>query len=284
MIALWAAAGALVPVGMWLIVAGLRPTAPAPAPRRRRRLRLPTVGVRGVIALAAGVVLAAATGWLVWVPVVVLAVLLGPRLLTAPPNRDIEVMQALDRWVRTLAATMATGRSVADAIRVGRRSAPEYIAAPVNRLVARLNDRWTPRDALGAFADELDSPDADAVAAALMLAAQRGQTGAATTLIELSESIQHRLRAWRDIEAERAKPRYVVRQVTVVMAVVLLAALVVGGDFFSPYGTPTGQLILFVLVLAYLGALAMLRRMTVPPTRDRILRVADLPEPSGVSR
>lgn len=172
-----------------------------------------------------------------------------------------------------MSATMATGRSVLDAIRVSRRSAPELLREPVDLAVARLNDRWTTRDALQAMADDLASPDADAVLAALMLAAQRGQTGASTTLEELSHSLQHRLRAWREIEAERAKPRVVVRQVTVVTAVVLAASLLLGGDFFAPYGSPVGQAILLTIVLAYLASLAMLRRMTLPPVRDRILAI-----------
>lgn len=284
MSALWAVAGATVVAGVWLIIAGLRRT-PPPPPVSRRRARIPmrSLGLRGVVALVAGVLLAALTGWIVWVPIVILAVLLGPGLLMAPPNRDIEVMQGLDRWVRTLAAAMSTGRSVIDAIRISRRSAPEQIREPVNRLVDRLDDRWTPREALVAFADDLAGPDADAVTAALVLAAQRGQTGAATTLVELSDSVQHRLRAWREIEAERAKPRFVVRQVSVVMAVVLVIALVVGGNYFSPYGTPIGQLILLGIVLAYLGALTMLRRMTTPPPRERILTVQRLPDPGAVS-
>ncbi|MGJ3508412.1 type II secretion system F family protein [Enemella sp. A6] len=278
MIALWAAAGAAVVLGVWLIIAGLQSTTrPATSRFATKKLRIPMPSWRVGLAALGGVILVALTGWVVWLPIVVVAVVLGPRLLSAPPNRDIEVMQALDRWVRTLAATMATGRSVVDAIRAGRRSAPAQIAEPVNRLVARLNDRWTPRDALAAFADDLDSPDADAIAAALILAAQRGQTGAATTLIELSDSVQHRLRAWRDIEAERAKPRFVVRQVSVVMAVVLGASILIGGDFFSPYRTATGQVILLTLVLGYLGSLLMLRRMTMPPRRDRVLTVQALP-------
>lgn len=275
--------GVCVAAGVLFIVAGLQPAVEKPREVRRSR-RLPLPGVRAAAAGVAGVLLAALTGWVVWVLIVPLAVLVGPRLLGSPKNRDIELMQALDRWVRNLSATMATGRSVLDAIRVSRRSAPEYLREPVNRLVARLNDRWSNRDALTAFADELAGPDADAVVAALMLAAQRGQTGAGTTLNELSDSLQHRLRAWREIEAERAKPRFVVRQVTVVMAVVLAASLVLGGDFFSPYGTPLGQAILFGIVLAYLGSLLMLQRMTTPPTRERILTGRATQAESGVSR
>lgn len=273
-VVLWMLAGAAIMAGGYLIVAGLYP-APVSAPARRRgRWRLSSVGIRPVVAIIAGILLAAVTGWLVWVVIVPLIVVFAPRLLADPKNHDIEMMQALDRWLRTMSATMATGRSVLDAIRLSRRTAPELLQEPINRLVVRLNDRTTTDEALSAFAQELNSPDADAAVAALMLAARRGQTGAGRTLHELSESLQHRLRAWREIETERAKPRIVVRQVTAVMAAVLLVSLVIGGGFFAPYGTPLGQVILFGIVAAYVGSLVMLHRMTVPPTRERILAVS----------
>ena len=69
-----------------------------------------------------------------------------------------------------------------------------------------------------------------------------------------------------------AKPRAVVRQVTIITLAVLGAALLFSGPFFAPYGTPLGQVIAAVLAAAYLGCLMMLRRLTVPPMAPRFLR------------
>ena len=220
---------------------------------------------------AAGAVAASLTGWTL---LIVLAPVLGvllPYLLGKPSGRDLDLLTALDRWVRSLAAILPTGRSIADAIRVSARQAPESLAGPLNLLVERLNDRWTLRQALYALADELDSPDADAVLAALALAADRGGTGAHTTLTALADSLQERVRALREIETERAKPRIVVRQVTGITLIVLAVALAFGGAFFEPYRTPVGQVILAVLIAAYLGPLFMLRRLSEPRPRQRIL-------------
>ncbi|WP_026928435.1 type II secretion system F family protein [Granulicoccus phenolivorans] len=244
----------------------IRPSLGAPGtPRRRRNLRL-------LVGLALGFVVFALTGWVLALLLVPLAVIGVPYLLGNPENRDIRVLEALDRWVRTLAATMVTGHSVTDAIRTSRRNAPELLREPVNLLVSRLNDRWSTRDALQEFADRLDSPDADAVIAALSLAAHRGGTGATRTLGAIAESIQDQLRALREIEAERAKPRVVVRQVTGISAVVLIAALLTSGAYFDPYRTPFGQVLLALLIAGYAGSLLMLRRLAVPRRRDRILR------------
>ncbi len=264
--------------GMVLLVAGWLPgtVARRAAPRWREVGIVQRIGARQLVVLlgwfAAGLVAASLTGWIV---LVVLAPALGvvlPHLLGRPSDRELELLTALDRWVRGLAAILPTGRSIPDAIRVSVRQAPEVLSGPLNLLVQRLNDRWTVQQALTALADELDSTDADAVLAALALAADRGGTGAQATLGALADSIQERVRALREIETERAKPRIVVRQVTVITLVVLAAALVFGGTFFEPYRTPTGQLILAFLIAAYLGSLLMLRRMSVPRPRQRILR------------
>lgn len=239
-----------------------RPAGPA-GRRRDRRL---------AIGVGAGIVLWALSGWVVAI-VLAPAVVLGiPYLMGDPPNREVELLEALDRWVRSLAAMLPTGRSITDALRATARTAPPLLAPAVDTLVVRIDERWATTDALAAMADELDSPDSDAVLAALMLAAHRGGTGATASLAALSESIADRLRALRDIETERAKPRIVVRQVTVVSLVMLGACVVLGGDFFAPYATPLGQVVLLVLAVAYVGALAMMRRVTAPERRERILQ------------
>ncbi len=272
--------GALLVGGVVLVVVGLR-RRPVETVRHGKpssslidRL-LPLLRAHGLrlgIGMIAGIGFAAVTGMTVMVLVVPIAVVGLPILLSAPPNRDVEMLEALDRWVRGLAATIPTGRSITDAIRVSARNAPAVLAGPLALLVARLDERWTAPETLRAMADELDSADADAVLAALALAAERGGTGATATLHALADSIQDRLKAQREIETERAKPRIVVRQVTVVTVVVLAAALLFGREFFAPYGTPVGQAILLSLLALYVASLLMLRRMTMPRRRDRILR------------
>lgn len=214
------------------------------------------------------------TGWLLMVLVVPAAVLGLPKLLSEPPRREIELLEALDRWVRTMAATMASGKSILDSLRLSTRQAPAQLQEPLVTLVRRLDDRWTPTQALRALADDLDSPDADAVIASLILATDRGGGGASTTLNALADSIQSRLAAMREIDAERSKPRVVVRQVTMVTSTVLVAAMLFSRDFFEPFSTPTGQAILAVLIAAYVGSLVALRQMTLPRRRERILKGA----------
>lgn len=260
MIALAALCGVLIAGGMWAMFAGINshtPTVPKlstqlwtiPVDRLRRRTAIILAA-----SLLVGGLAAAFTGWWLLVLIVPAVALVLPMLLSAPQNRELELLQAIDRWVRTLGSLLTTGRSIVDAVRISSRQAPALLSPSLHRLTARLDERWTIEQALLAMADELDSPDADAVLAALALAAQRGGTGASATLAALADSLQDRLRALREISTERAKPRFVVRQVTLITATVLGLALIFGGTFFAPFGSPIGQLLLAGLVGAYLGS------------------------------
>jgi Flp pilus assembly protein TadB len=284
----WAAtAGLLLAGGLYLIVLGLSRSWPARSGRGQgdgslnliwARISRRPPGARGrrrdlllLASLLVGLAVAAATGWLIALPLTPVLVFGLPYLLILPKARDVALLEALDRWVRSLASTLTTGKSIGDAIRISRRTAPELLAEELTILVSRLNNRWETRDALVRFADALDSPDADAVIAALILAANRGSNGASVTLNALADSLQAQLRGRRVIETERAKPYVVVRQVTVITLVTLAAAFALGRSFFAPYGTPIGQVILSVLVTLYLGSLLLMRRQARQRPRARIL-------------
>jgi len=282
------AAGLLVVGGLLAVLAGLSRSWPQRQPGNRgsesslisiwTRITRRPPGRRGrrrdallLGTLVVGFILAAATGWLIALPLVPVLGFGLPYLLILPKARDVELLEALDRWVRSLASTLTTGKSITDAIRISRRTAPELLADDLGVLVSRLNNRWETRDALMRFADALDSPDSDAVVAALILASNRGSNGASATLSALADSLQSQLKGRRVIETERSKPYVVVRQVTVITMVTLAAAFVLGRGFFAPYGTPLGQVILSVLITLYLGSLLLLRRQAKQRTRERVL-------------
>lgn len=273
-----AVAAALILLGGCLVTAGIRGIGLRFPGRslRRGRWRLPScsVQIRGGVGFAAGAVITLITGI---VPAVVLlpvmAVML-PDLLGRIPHPDVELLEALDRWVRLLAAAVATGKSVSDAVRSTRAQAPPALAGVITSFLDRLGARWSVRDALLAMADELDAADADAICAALVLISERGGVGASTTLDALAANIQARLRALREINAERAKPQVVVRQVTLITLCGLVLVMVMSPGYFHPYTTPLGQLLGLGLGACYLGSLVMLRRLALPPRRARILVVS----------
>lgn len=176
-----AGSGALLVAGVILLVAGLGrrlPDAPVSRPWTVRLVaRWRAMGARRrlwvVLCVGAGVVTGIWTGWLAAVVLIPLVLLGIPYLLSEPPNPEVEILAALDRWLRFLGPSIATGKSIRDAIITTRGQVPQVLTTPVARVVARLDLGWTTRDALIAMADELESADADGVLAALAIASSR---------------------------------------------------------------------------------------------------------------
>ncbi|MDN5805093.1 MAG: type II secretion system F family protein, partial [Microlunatus sp.] len=140
------------------------------------------------------------------------------------------------------------------------KSVPEPIAPEVNLLVRRLQARWDTEGALRAFADDLDDPTGDLVAANLILGARRRGRGLASVLEALAASVADDVRARRQIEADRAKPRSTARWVTIITAGVLIF-LAMTGQYVAPYRTPVGEAIAGLLLCAYVATLIWMRRM-----------------------
>ena len=289
--------GVLAVAAVLLLVSGLTPVDPADQPPVRRRTagevwaqysRRPAgqAGRRRDLTLAgsmaAGVVLFAVTGWLLLILLVPVAALALPKLLGRPPGNDLHLLEALDRWVRAIATTLPVGRDVIDSIRVSLGSAPPLLAGDLAVLVDELNSRVTAPEALTRLADRLDNPESDAVIASLILATRRSGVGLSTSLNQLADNIQDRLRALREVERERDLPRSRVQQITVI-ACLMVAAAAFLGDYLRPYGSPTGQLILTVLVAAFVGCLWQMHRMTVPRRRQRILTTTNTMSGGGRS-
>lgn len=254
-------AGALVGVQAW------RKHPPRPVrPQRVRRQRGSRLSPRGrrllLIGLAVGVVIATVTGWVAAV-VVVPAVVVGlPYLLSAPPaDAEVRRLEAMEEWVRSVSGVLTVGVGLEQAIVTSLRSTPEPIRPEVSRLVGRIRARWGTVAALRLFADELNDPTGDLIAANLILGAQRRGAGLATVLDALAESVGDDVRARREIEADRAKPRSNARLITLI-SVGVLGFLALSGDYVAPYRTPFGQALLVVLLAMYAGALLWMRKMS----------------------
>lgn len=260
-----ALAGAMVTGGLLLAVLGLvkRPVAP-PAPRRGRRKRIRvdrrtrTLLLAGI---AVGVLVAVLTGWVVAIVVFPAAAAGLPVLLSAPPAaQEVRRLEAMEEWVRSVSGVLTAGVGLEQALITSLRSAPEPIRPEVSRLVSRLRARWDTDAALRMLADDLDDPTGDLIACNLVLGASRRGAGLATVLEALAESVGQEVRARREIEADRAKPRSNARLITMI-SVAVLGFLAFSGDYVAPYGTVFGQVLLLVLLATYVATLAWMRVM-----------------------
>ena len=273
-----AVAGALIVGGLITLMLGLRPVEPRPPAPKKPPLglsRLSRVTRRTRILLAAGlgvgVVVAAVTGWVVAIVVVPAAAAGLPALLSAPPAAArVERLEAMEEWTRSLSGVLTAGAGLEQALVATLRSTPEPIRPEVTRLASRVRARWSTEDALRAFADDLDDATGDVIAANLLLGARRRGSGLASVLDGLSESVAADVRARREIEADRAKPRATARWVTII-TVSVLAFLALSGEYIAPFGTPLGQLLLVLLLGLYVATLVWMRSMATGAPLPRFI-------------
>jgi Flp pilus assembly protein TadB len=269
-----AIAGGLVALGILGVVIGLRPTAIPPrettAASRRRTLNRRT-RVLLLAGGALGLVGWLITGWILALVIAPVAVIGLPILLSAPPAAtQIARLEAMEEWTRSLSGVLTVGIGLEQALVATLRSTPAPIADEVHRLVTRLRARWDTEKALRAFADELDDATGDLIAANLILGARRRGAGLASVLEGLAESVGADVRARRQVEADRAKPRATARWVTLISASVLVV-LALSGTYVEPYRTPVGQVLLVLLLSAYVATLIWMRRMAAGKPLPRFL-------------
>lgn len=272
-----ALAGALLVAGVIGLVTGLRPSEIVERPTRQRRTarlskRTGRLLVGGV---AAGVVAFVITGWALALVAVPVAFVGLPMLLSSTSAQQrIVRLEAMEEWTRTLAGVLTVGVGLEQALVTSLRSTPAAIEPEVTRLVSRLRARWKTEDALRAFADELDDATGDLVAANLILGAQRRGAGLASVLEGLAESVAADVRARRQVEADRAKPRATARWVTLI-SLSVLGVLAISGTYVAPYRSPLGQVILAILLTAYVATLVWMKQMAIGRLMPRFLATTD---------
>lgn len=268
-----ALAGALVVGGLIALVLGLRPSPIIERPSRPRKVRTVTRQTRMLLlgGLAAGIVAFLVTGWVLALVIVPVAFVGLPILLSSSSAAQrIERLEAMEEWTRSLSGVLTVGVGLEQALVATLRSTPAVIAPEVTRLVARLRARWVTEDALRAFADELDDATGDLVAANLILGSRRRGAGLASVLEGLAESVAADVRARRQVEADRAKPRATARWVTLI-SVGVLVILAVSGTYVEPYQSALGQVILVALLAMYVATLVWMKRMAIGRAMPRFL-------------
>lgn len=268
-----ALAGALVVGGLIALIVGLRLSPVAERPSRPRKIRTVTKQTRMLLlgGFAAGIVAFLVTGWVLALVIVPVAFVGLPVLLSSSSAAQrIERLEAMEEWTRSLSGVLTVGVGLEQALVATLRSTPAAIAPEVTRLVARLRARWVTEDALRAFADELDDATGDLVAANLILGSRRRGAGLASVLEGLAESVAADVRAGRQVEADRAKPRATARWVTLI-SVGVLVILAVSGTYVEPYQSPLGQVILVALLAMYVATLVWMKRMAIGRAMPRFL-------------
>ena len=264
--------GAGVGLGLVLALAGWRGV---DLPRRSPSRLVPKVervNLRLGLAVGAGALVGAATGWPVGAILAALAGWGAPSLLTGTKAAQAGVarIEAIAGWAEMLRDTMAGAAGLEQAIAATPTVAPLPIRVEVVTLVARLeHGRLAP--ALRAFADDVNDPTCDLVVAALVLAAEHQAQRLGELLGSLAQAARDQATMRLRVEAGRVRTRTSVKVIVGVTGGLVLGLAVFNRGFLAPYDTATGQLVLVLVGGVFATAFVWLARMTRPAQVDRFL-------------
>jgi Flp pilus assembly protein TadB len=278
-------AGALAGGGLFLLIVAVRGIAPKPPSLRAKRIEAQLrelFGVRGAVALIAGILILAATGWVV-AGIGTALLVLGWRGIggAAGERKAMARLEALATWTESLRDTVAGAVSLEQAIPSSLRAAAPSLQGPLASLVDRLHTRMPMPEALGRFADDLDDPSADMVIAALIINARLRGPGLRDLLSALAASVREELHMRTKVNAERRSTRRSIQIVVAVSVGLALVLAIFNRGYVHPYGSALGQLILIVVAALYAVAFLWLRRLARFDTPERLLAFASVTVPAG---
>ncbi|WDZ92967.1 type II secretion system F family protein [Nocardiopsis sp. HUAS JQ3] len=280
-----AAAGVLLGAGLWLALASLAASGGNSRTSRVPQWRTLLFGqqrpLRLIAAIVGGLLVWFVTGWPVAGVLAAAGCWWGPAVLGPDRGHEKQVagVEAVAAWTEMLRDLMAGAAGLHQAVAATVPIAPEPVREPVARLAERLRAGQPTQGALRAFADEVDNPTADLVAAALSTAATRHATDLGTLLGSLSEAAREQAAMLVRVAASRARLRTSTR--IIVGATLGMAAflLVLNGEYMEPFDSLLGQLVLASIGGLWAGALVWLSYMSRFDLGPRVLA----PAPSRTS-
>jgi Flp pilus assembly protein TadB len=272
--------GGMVGAALFLLFMSLRGFEPGPpraGPGRLEKQLRALAGVRGAVALAAGLIATIATGWLVaGIGIALLAFSWKGLTGAASERRALVRLEGLATWTESLRDTIAGAVGLEQAIPASMRVASPALQEPLGRLVDRMHTRVPLPDALRRFADDLNDPGADLIIAALIINSRLRGPGLRDLLGALAASVREELDVRRKVNADRRSTRRSVQIVVLISVGLAVILALFDHRFLTPYDSLTGQLVLILVAAVYAAGVLWLRRLARFSAAERLL--AAMPE------
>lgn len=262
-----------------LFVAGvaLAVLPPGDAPRvTMSPLDVRRLGIRFVGACVAGLLVLVVSGWVL--PGVVVGggafwAIGGWQRRDRAGDVEIARLDALASWIENVRDVLMAGEQPVGAIASTVGACPPIIRPHIRRLAAGLS-RQDPDVVFRRFADDIDDPLADLVAAGLAIAIRRGAR-TVPVLTALAEQTRQQVDRRRLIEAERAPTRREVQALTLIMGTLVVMLLVFGRSrYLDAYDSTGGQLFLGVALTGYAALIVRVQKLAAFPRPSRFLTAA----------
>lgn len=231
------------------------------------------LAIRGGAAATVGVLIVVLSGWVI--PGLVVGggafwAIGGWQSRQRSSDAEIERLDALASWIENVRDVLLAGEQPVGAITSTVSACAPSIRPYVRRLAAGLG-RQDPDLVFRRFADDLDDPLADLVAAGLSIAIRRGAR-TVPVLTALAEQTRQQVDRRRLVEAERAPTRREVQALTGIMGTLVVALLVFGrSQYLDAYDTRSGQIFLSASLAGYVALIVRVQRLAAFPRPSRFL-------------
>lgn len=226
----------------------------------------------GLLAVMAGLIAAASTGWPVAFVIGTVAVYGLPKLIGQTSGSvSVGKIEAIATWTEMLQGTLAASAGLGQAITTTAPLAPQVIRPATMTLAGRINSGLDPRKALLSFGEEINDPCADRVICALLLATTSRAQRLGELLSALADSTRSEVALRLRIETSRASIRSGVRTVVVFSVVFAIALVIFAHAYLAPYGSGQGQVVLALVGALYITGLTLMVVLSRPPAPVRLL-------------
>lgn len=217
------------------------------------------------------------TSWLLVSVVICLVVSAVPAFKSKQRLRRDErgLADAIATWTEQLRDTLAGAHGLEQAIVATSFHAPPTIANAVSRLSAQIQYGKL-SDGLRRFADDVDHPICDFVAAALITATEYQARDLTQLLGHLAQCARDEGRMRTRIWVGRARTRSSVRIISFVVVGFISALVVFNREYLSVYSSFQGQVILSGILMLFACALVMLDQFSRIAAPQRFIRRREL--------
>jgi hypothetical protein len=225
-----------------------------------------------VVAGAAGLLAALATGWPVAFVITGVAVYGLPKLFGQTAGSvSVLKIEAIATWTEMLQGTLAASAGLSQAIMATAPLSPLPIREPAMALSGRIGAGMHPEEALLRFGDEVADPCADRVICSLILAVSARAQRLGDLLAALADSTREEVALRLRIETSRASIRSGVRTVLVFSVGFAVALTVLAHAYLAPFGSAVGQGVLLIVGALYAMGLTLMVVLARPPAPVRLL-------------
>jgi hypothetical protein len=195
---------------------------------------------------------------------------------------EIAKLDALASWIENVRDVLMAGEQPIGAITSTVGACPPVIRTAVRRLATGLG-RQDPNIVFRTFADDLDDPLGDLVAAGLSIAIRRGAR-TVPVLSALAEQTRQQVERRRLVEAPPAPTTPEIQAQTLIMGGLVVGLLVFGRSaYLDSYDRPSGQIFLAGCLTGYVLLIVRVQKLAAFPRPGRFL-TSGTNEPIRVGR